>query len=262
MDTQQSIQTPPIVPSSPNETPKEKRGILFEIIFVFVFLVLLFGILNYFNILPISEIWPNQLGFLPHRESLKQNPTTIIPPITPTTSLTDTAKKTLNNYLPTILTPSFLPKSSSKITLTQTKGIQESFSTSWNAINGTESAILIVSPDGKNIMQFYLSFIKSKSASPSAELAKITTSQFFSIQPKGIWGCKPIYTSMTYCENFWEESNGVKRGIGIEGLFTKGPNLKKEDLPQTMIFFCEHSQASSLYSWKSCASEFAESGVQ
>lgn len=229
-----------------------------------ILLLLLLLTLNYFNILSLSKLFPNQFGWLPHmkyEQSQQMNNITISPTTSPSASLLEPAKQTLINFLPTILTPSFLPKSSPEITLTQTKGIQESFSATWNSINGTESAILIVSPDGKNITQFYLSFLKSKSATPSEELAKITTSQFFLIQPKGKWGCKPINASMTYCENFWEEPNGVKRGIGIKGLFTQGPNLKKEDIPQSLIFYCEHNKDSKIYSWKSCASEFAETGV-
>ena len=248
---------------SPQQTELEKNkvvsGIPFIGIVIFSIFILLVLVLNYLNILPLSSLFPNYLGFLPHQQSKQESNVTTTPSTMP---LDEQAKQTLITFLPTILTPSFLPKSNSKITLTQTKGIQESFTASWNSISGTQSAILIVSPDGKNITQFYLSFIKSKSASPSAELAKITTSQFFLTQPKGIWGCKTIYTDMTYCENFWEESNGVKRGMGIEGLFTKGPNLPKEDLPQTVIFFCEHNKDSKLYSWKSCRAEFAEGGVR
>lgn len=64
-------------PIPPNEKPEgnhspvsndTRKGLLFEIIFVVVFLVIFFGILNYFNILRLSEIFPNYLGFLPRRD--------------------------------------------------------------------------------------------------------------------------------------------------------------------------------------------------
>src|SRR3989338_11070673 len=42
---------------------------LFEIGFVAVILLLLFGVLNYFNILSVSEVFPKQLGWLPRREA-------------------------------------------------------------------------------------------------------------------------------------------------------------------------------------------------
>lgn len=61
---------------NPPQNPKAKKSWLkvfaflevgiFEIIFVGVVLILLFGILNYFNILSLSELYP-QLGFLPKK---------------------------------------------------------------------------------------------------------------------------------------------------------------------------------------------------
>ena len=40
---------------------------LFEISFVLIIIIVLFGTLNYFNILSLSALYPNQLGFLPHQ---------------------------------------------------------------------------------------------------------------------------------------------------------------------------------------------------
>lgn len=42
-----------------------RKGLLFEIIFTVIVIVLIFGTLNYFNVLRLSEIFPNKLGFLP-----------------------------------------------------------------------------------------------------------------------------------------------------------------------------------------------------
>lgn len=49
------------------EQQGKKMGI-FTIAFVGIILVLLFLVLNYFNVLRLSEIFPNYLGFLPHKE--------------------------------------------------------------------------------------------------------------------------------------------------------------------------------------------------
>jgi len=38
---------------------------LFEVFFVTIVLFLLFGILNYFNVLSVSDVFPKQLGWLP-----------------------------------------------------------------------------------------------------------------------------------------------------------------------------------------------------
>lgn len=40
---------------------------LFEISFVLIIVIVLFGILNYFNILSLSKLYPNTFGFLPHK---------------------------------------------------------------------------------------------------------------------------------------------------------------------------------------------------
>jgi nitrate reductase NapE component len=60
---------------NPPQNPKEKKSWLkvfaflevgvFEIFFVAIVLAIFFGILNYFNILSLSTLYPKQLGFLP-----------------------------------------------------------------------------------------------------------------------------------------------------------------------------------------------------
>lgn len=99
--TQQTpVGSPASSPISPNERqkgeyqtvpPKGNKGILFEIIFVLIALILVFGTLNYFNILKLSEIFPNYLGWLPHKEvptgTSQLNNVTIVPTIKPTVSL-------------------------------------------------------------------------------------------------------------------------------------------------------------------------------
>lgn len=71
---------------------------LIEVLFVGVVIILLFGTLNYFNILRLSELFPNQLGFLPHRQqSSNVNTVTIAPTISPSASLLEPAKETLMN---------------------------------------------------------------------------------------------------------------------------------------------------------------------
>jgi len=241
--------------TQPQQTPsvKGKKRLLFEIVFVVVFLIILFGILNYFNILPLSKLFRDQLGFLPRRDvptGTSQQPQQ---PSNVTLSPGEQAKQALINFLPTILNPSVLPKSDSDISLKQNEGLVESFSASWNVEEGTVSAILVLAPEYKNIVQSYLSLSQTENVSPSVELAQTTTSQFFLTQPKGKWGCKPIYiNTMTFCENFWEEESGERLGLGIIGVSPEGSNL---------VFFCQHNKNSKLYSWKSCEYEFAQTGV-
>jgi len=261
---QQGNNTPAVTADSSQKT---KTPIYIGAFIPLVFLVLIFS-LNYFNILPISTLWPKQLGFLPHRpygQSQQFNNLTMKqsnnPPIVPTAPLTDSTKQTFINTLPNIFAPALIPNSS-QITITQNKGIVESFTGTWHINEATAAAIFLVTSDRKSISQLYLSFQKTQTAQPTIQSSQQTTSQFFSIQPKGEWGCKPIYANtMTFCENFWEEADGTRRGLGMQGLFTEGPN-RINNSPEMMIFFCEHSKDSKLYSWKSCEYEFAETGVE
>lgn len=249
------------MPQIPSPPPKKQNMLGTEILIIIFFFILAIGILNYFNLLRLSELFPNYLGFLPHKpyeQSQQSNNVTTAPTPPPTPlslsqqeELNSQAKETLMSFFPTILSPSSLPKSASDISLKRNKGLAESHSAWWSMQGGTLSAILVLTPESNNIVQSYLSLTKPQSASVSAELARITTPQVFSIEPKGTWGCQPIFNTMTYCENFWEEEDGTRRGIGMRGLSS-----------QAMIFFCQHNKESKLYSWKSCAFELKETGVQ
>ena len=93
---------------------------LFEFLFVGIVLVLFFGILNYFNILRISSVFPNQLGWLPHKPY--QQSTSIVlpspqpikpqaPSYSPNVFQYDTQKATtiLTKYIKDTIKPEFLP---------------------------------------------------------------------------------------------------------------------------------------------------------
>ncbi len=78
---------------------------LFEISFVLIFIVVIFGTLNYFNILSLSALYPNQLGFLPHQatSSNLNKPNATVPMSTknPQQFLEDYAKYAKNLDKPT-----------------------------------------------------------------------------------------------------------------------------------------------------------------
>jgi len=260
--------------SNPSQQSPEPQGVVlnrnhgkkgvFEIILIVFLLIITLVLLNYLNIIPLSAMFPNQLGWLPHRpeESNQATDTTIPPAISSDISLLEPAKETLINALPNILISSLIPNSSQEIKTTNNK-IPESFNNTWT-VNKTEaSATLIVTPDGKSISQLHLSFQKDNSKPPSRETAPKLASEFFSVNPKGVWGCKPLNeskTSIIYCENFWEEKDGTKIGIGVQGLFTQGPALVNKS-PEIFIFYCQRSKENKLYSWKSCDLQFSQTGV-
>jgi len=247
-------------PPQQSVEPAKKINLL-GIIFIIIILILFsLGFLNYLNILLLSTLFPNQLGWLPRKEvptgtsQQSQQYSTAI--ITPTVSLTQQAEETLISFLPVILNPSLLPKSSSDVNLREDKGIKQSVSGTWDTKDGKAITILTVSPNGKEISQLLIFFPYVTTESVSTEFAQSIIPKLFSITPKGKWACKTIPDTANYCENFWEEANGTRRGIALKR------NIPFSQAKKITISFCERSQKSSLYSWKSCAVEFAETGVQ
>lgn len=261
-------------PSSPNQQsqpartpilPERNRGVfVFWIVIATIVIIFSLTILNYFNIVKLSEIFPNYLGFLPHKDvpngtsqfqdketiRIKQGFPTLIP------SLTENAKQKLIAYLPTILDTSILPASSSGITFTEDQTGPQSFIASWKTNEKNIDSSFRMSQDFKKIItaDFYVKDSELLS-SISTETAESKATQIFSIEPKGIWGCKKVIVeTMLYCENFWEQSENSKRGLGA--LIITSPAGDR-----AVYYLCEHTNASDLYSWKSCRPEFLKTGV-
>lgn len=247
---QQTTEPQSGVPNGMFQDNKKKTGIFGAVSVGIIALILSLGILNYFNILPLSKLWPGYLGFLPHKANVVADPTPAS-----TISLPKQAKETLITFLPTILNPSLLPQSLSDINLTD-KSINQTVTGSWDLKDGRAITILTVSPNGKEISQLLIFFPYATTTSISAEFAQSTIPKLFSITPKGKWACKTIPNTASYCENFWEEQNGIRRGIALKESIPLSPAKK------ITISLCEHSQKSRLYSWKSCITEFAKTGVQ
>ena len=243
----------------PSQQPPKKYSIFgVEILIIIIFFLLTVVILNYFNILPLSKLLPDYLGFLPHRpyELLHKKETTRVKQGFPIVSLVEPAKQTLMGYLPLILAPSFVPTSLANINLKEDNGTKQNVSGTWNTKDGKAITILTVSPNGREIYQLLIFFPYSSALPISTEYAQSTTPKLFTITPKGKWACKTIPNTMNYCENFWEEQDGVRKGIALKESISLSPAKK------ITISFCEHSQESILYSWKSCTKEFAETGIQ
>lgn len=79
-----------------NQNRKKKLAFLeaglFEISFVLIVIVVFFGVLNYFNILSLSTLYPNQLGFLPHQKILNHSRNQLVH--------TPTQTPVVNSYTP------------------------------------------------------------------------------------------------------------------------------------------------------------------
>ncbi|MBU1000263.1 hypothetical protein KKE78_02615 [Patescibacteria group bacterium] len=223
--------------------------------------------LNYFNILSLSSLFPDKLDWMP-RQSLSQIPTKgkalnpeepiLMPDSSPTQSASYQikAREVLVKLLSVIFTPSFIPSPVSNLNLTQDKTNQQNFIVTFNTRQASMSGNLTLNKAGDNISTIYLSMPKTDQKNVSAAVAQTIAPQFFSITPQGKWACKKIGNE-TYCENFWEEKSGARRGIGIQEPITFDNKEKG-----IAVFFCEHNKGSSIYSWQSCTTEFAKTGVK
>jgi len=203
--------------------------------------------LNYFNILSLSSLFPEYFSWLPHQSlqtSLSKE------------ELQRKAQETLIKSLPKILIPSLLPTSSSNFSLTQDTGTAKSFSAKWNASQQPITATFTLIQQGYNLSSLNILFWIPQPLTPSAESAQTTIDSFFSIKPKNEWNCKDI-SGATYCESFWEEKDGTKQGLDIHGVLTARTNEKG-----VVVSFCERHKNNPLYSWQSCISEFAKTGLR
>ena len=251
-------------PSSPNQQNQPGNKGMFGmlsigIVIVSIFILLVLA-LNYFNVLPLSKLLPNYLGFLPHRpyaESLRienNNSKQGFP--TPIPLISEGTKQALTSYLPTILDPSLVPASSSDINFTKDPSSQQGFIASSKTKEKNIDSSFRMSQDLKKIIA--VDFYAKGSELPSSisrETTMSTAAEVFSIEPKGTWGCKRVIVeTMLYCENFWEQSENSKRGLGALTITSPAGN-------RIVYYLCEHTKESDLYSWKSCRPEFLKTGV-
>ena len=228
---------------------------LFEIVFVGVTVCLFFFILNYFNIISLSQIYPRQLGFLPHRP-FSQAPRTASG--TPS-AVPETAKREIKNLIDDLILPSLIPANIGF----QKQDIKNPnhysfYGTGW-AGRKNETFIPAVEYDRANnligrqilviIPRTMRNLTGSSSSALSREYLKITPPSPFFCAPFPLTGAKSIL-----CESFWKDANGIKRGIDITSP-VEGSN-------GTQLLYCEHRLKSPDYSWKSCYYSFKDSGIK
>lgn len=229
-----------------------KVGII-EFFLVAIVLILLFGTLNYFNILSISGVFPKQLSWLPH-QIIKQNP--VPSPVNYTSHVFqyDTAKaeKLLTQYIKDTIKPEFLPaKIEIKQGLSQDGKIENS-QHQFGSFSRTKEYILSTNfsyeedknlPNGYGII-FQLSNVAE--ATSTASLTNQLLSTYFK-NPNFISNCQTKGIT-SYCESFQTLNDG-KRGYGIT--FTS-----QEEEPTHIIFTCFVPKESKDYATRtSCISQ-------
>lgn len=204
---------------------------MFETFFVVIILAIFFGVMNYFNILPISALWPNQFSFLPHRPvSTKNNiGLTTYPKISPTPNLhysanvfqydSEKAKTLLTEYIKDNIKPEFLP---AKIEVKQGLSIdnrQEDIKYQFGAYlvrNQETISINFHYKENANAPNDFTIFIKPsvvEQKTLNSTLANSLLSSYFVNPYSPIESCEKKGTT-SYCEIFKIESDG-KKGYGV-----------------------------------------------
>ena len=225
-----------------------KKGFLLEIVFVAVILVILFGILNYFNILKLSEIFPNYLGFLPHIKQNNKpgpNPTQI-----PANFQYDMeySKTILIKYVKEIIKPEFLPENLDiKQGLTFNNSVDEKLKNLFGSYIKNDNETISVTfnyientflPSDFKIL---IHPIKTEQTTLNVALANSLISSYF-INPIPIEKCDSIKTT-SYCKTIKTESEGKREFGVIIGL----DSSKSPPVPVSTIFTCFIPKENILY---------------
>ena len=231
--------------------PNKKNTPLIIILIAVLLLVLIIN-LNYFNVLRLSQMFPNLFGFLPHvsYETAQQSE----PNTTPDAN--QRGKQLFNDTVSTIVSVSYHPSSFS-INFHETESDQGESLATWETQDGMAFARYEVSSGGENLRAVYILFDYNTNASASSDIAQQSTSQFFQVSPKEEFYCKDLVNGQLYCESFWTEEDGTKRGTGIQ---TQASSSQE---PRNIsVFYCQFTQESLSYSWQSCAPELAQIGTR
>lgn len=237
---------------------------IFEFFFVAVVLFLLFGTLNYFNILPASDVFPDQFSWLPRqtnqKEKLLYTPANPVP--TPTTTVfnydTRKAETLLTQYIKDNIKPEFLPE---QIEVKQhlisdgtLKGTDYEFGANWNLENIIFSANFHYLPNSVNQirdMEFYVN-PPSSNISIDATNSVLLTKRYLKNLPEVIdFDCGVFEKSTKFCEYFLEKEAG-KSGFGAaEGNDEKGNKIM-------LIFSCFIPKNDSYYNKRTSCLLFRE----
>lgn len=243
-----------------------KKKLVLRILFTVIIIILLIVILNYFNILfnilPLSRLFPNQLGFLPHKA---QNRPTSIPQSTETpTNYSSTvfqydsekAKIILTQYIKGDIRPEFIPQ-----TLDIKQGLsidnrQEDLKYQFGTyFTSKQSAISVNFHYKENtntpndfIIFIQLSQIDKTPVTPT--LANTMATSYFNNPYSPIQNCSNKEAT-SYCETFRTEDNG-KRGYGV--IFTDDNSVSPPKFIP-IVFTCLVPKESKDYATqKSCIS--------
>ena len=216
-------------PHQQDRSTKKIRS--FEIIFIPIVLVLLLGILNYFNVLKLSRLFPNQLNFLPHI-SYEEPQNQKVPParqsfptFSPNSATfaydTSKANSLLSNYLRDKIKSDYLPSKievkHKLIASNKQEGTDYEFGSNWTIDNVFFQSNFHYEPDTNNPrdMQFSIQLQNIKETSASASLTKALSDTYLKTASESTnFVCGISKNTISFCENFQTTVLG-KEGFGL-----------------------------------------------
>lgn len=249
---------------------------LFEIVFVSVMVLLIFGTLNYFNILYVSETFPKYLGWLPslrvqhaYTDKIKNDiyndfiKSYYAPRPTPTPFVrfsydTVKAQNTLGKYLKDNIREEFLP---AKLNIEQNllssgelQGTDYLFGTNWiiddTVFNG--SFHYITGTNEFRDMEFYIDVSKTTDTSINSTNSAILVNIYLKDIPTSIaFDCGIFQEKTQFCEYFKTEEQG-KKGFGA--IESRDETNKKT----TLVFSCFIPKNDSYYNKRTSCLLFRE----
>lgn len=185
-----------------------------------IIFIIIFFLLNFFNILPLSSLFPNQLGWLPRQKpDAKISYNTKIPAIkhedivVPTASAkfsydAEKAQTTLEKYIRDNLKENFLPAKidviQSLISSGETTGTPNEFVANWELKNISFNAALHYMKDSNELrdmeIYFYLNEYEDSSVNASSSTSLVKT-YFQNIPESTDFDCR-ISAPAKFCEYF------------------------------------------------------------
>ncbi len=234
---------------------------LFEISFVLIFIVVIFGTLNYFNILSLSTLYPNQLGFLPRKQltNTKINQKAAVSMPTPFASYNwNYAQTTLEKFLRDNINPEFLPNKiqgeQGLIATDSGRGTEYEFGAKWETDNEFIVGFFHYGPK-TNIpsdMQFFVQVKNKDLPTATQTLTKELSQKYLKDVPANVdFECGITSDKKTsYCETMSNISSG-KKGFGIAVSAQKIESPKT--FPIVIVFSCFIPKNGIYYNkWNSC----------
>lgn len=217
--------------SMPSVASSQKINPIYLAIFIaLVFLVLIFT-LNYFNIFPISTLFPNQFGWLPNKERAvndiadKKSPQ-VQSTITPTGYIrfpynTQKADKILKDYVTDNIKDTFVPSTievkQNLLPTGELKGTDYQFGANWTSGDDTFHAAIhyIKNTNDLKDAEIFIKPLDAQKTPVNQNNSVVLTNKYLKNIPESLnFDCGTFEETISFCEHFTINDAG-KSGFGI-----------------------------------------------